>query len=297
VPTFDADSDGARTRIGRGGWTHGARFGVPAQGTPRCMRWRATGSQRSASGLFAGTSSDRRGRRPAGIPGGRPIQACGPRLFLVVMSRRTPFSVGPTYPDITWGRGGRSVQLPHCSGPGALTVAEPGSTDTGRCSRYAPFLLIRRRSLWRNDGLLLSRRYERGTVLGAVVVVAGACAGTGCKALPMGERRAGVVTGAESSGLWSPGRSTSPPIVATGWGSATGISCRLEASSPPHPIPTTLSRTAADMAKRFRTWLTDFICPTSWVIRRIGCATRVWSGARTGHCPYCDRSLSVKASH
>jgi len=59
------------------------------------------GSQRSVSGRFVGISSDRHGRRPKGNPCGRPIQASGPRLFLVVMSRQTPFSVGPTYPDIT----------------------------------------------------------------------------------------------------------------------------------------------------------------------------------------------------
>jgi hypothetical protein len=53
-------------------------------------------------------------------------------------------------------------------------------------------------------------------------------------------------------------------IVATGWGPTTGSSCRLDASSPPQPVPTTtISKTAADMAWRFRISLIDRICPTS----------------------------------
>jgi hypothetical protein len=50
----------------------------------------------------------------------RPTQAGGPCLLLVVIPRRTSFTVGPTTSVTTPGTvGGCSVQRPHCSGPSA----------------------------------------------------------------------------------------------------------------------------------------------------------------------------------
>src|SRR5207248_6759105 len=65
----------------------------------------------------------------------RPTQACGPCLLVVVIPRRTSFTVGPTTsvtsPDAA---GGRSVQRPHCSGPGAPHTL-PHPDRTGRTAR------------------------------------------------------------------------------------------------------------------------------------------------------------------
>ena len=89
------------------------------------------GLQRSVLGRFVGTPPDRlHVRRPEGTPCGRPTQASGPRLFVLVMSRRTSFSVGPTqFGQSPEAAGGRSVQRLHCSGPGApRSVAHQRST-------------------------------------------------------------------------------------------------------------------------------------------------------------------------
>lgn len=82
--------------------------------------------------------------RPEGsTPWGRPTQASGPRLSVVVMSRRTSLWVGPTlFGQSPEAAGGCSVQRPHCSGPGApRSVAQQRSmcstppTDTPGSSR------------------------------------------------------------------------------------------------------------------------------------------------------------------
>ena len=141
-----------------------------AQVAPRCWRW-GEGLQRSAYRPLRRTSPDRLVRRPEGAPCGRPPQACGPRLLVVVMSRRTSF-FGRPYPCCAppGAAGGRSVQRPRCFGPGALpTVADTGSTgaigptETPRCSWSGfrlghPLQLVGRRSLWH---LRISPRWAR----------------------------------------------------------------------------------------------------------------------------------------
>jgi hypothetical protein len=95
-----------------------------------------------------GLHRDRDVAWPSALPVGerssaRPTQAGGPCLLVVVIPRRTSFTVGPTTSVTTPGTvGGCSVQRPHCSGPGAPhTLPHPdqaGCTGRRRNAGFAP---------------------------------------------------------------------------------------------------------------------------------------------------------------
>ena len=118
---------------------------VPGPGGPQLALARVApkGSGDRVAGalglLRVGTSPDHR-LLPVGEPfSARPTQACGPCLLVVVIPRRTSFTVGPTTSVTAPGTaGGRSVQRPHCSGPDAPhTLPHPDQAGCTERRRHA----------------------------------------------------------------------------------------------------------------------------------------------------------------
>ena len=120
----------APVRLGLGGLRRGPVTLGSAQVTPRCRRWGRAGS--------VGVRPLRREhRRPFWFAGRREFPAAGPFRPVGLACSWWSCPVGPPSQSVLPIRAspeaaeGRSVQLPHCSGPGAeLTMAEPESAGT-----------------------------------------------------------------------------------------------------------------------------------------------------------------------